>query len=75
MCVSGHIRVTCDNGSVVTEHYLDDASSGLLIPPGIWAKEDYVNDAVLMVLCDRIYEPEDYLRDYHDFKAFLASQE
>jgi dTDP-4-dehydrorhamnose 3,5-epimerase-like enzyme len=76
VCVSGKIRVTCDDGSVVTEHYLDNMGLGLLIPPGIWAKEDYiVDDAVLMVLCDRGYEAEDYIRDYHDFKTFLESKE
>ena len=76
VCVSGKIRVTCDDGSVVTEHCLDSMGLGLLIPPGIWAKEDYmVDDAVLMVLCDRGYEAEDYIRDYQDFKTFLESKE
>ena len=76
VCVSGKIRVTCDDGSVVTEHHLDNMGLGLLIPPGIWAKEDYMVDgAVLMVLCDRGYEAEDYIRDYHDFKTFLESKE
>ena len=75
VCVSGQIRVTCDNGSNVTEHLLNSKGMGLLIPPGIWAREDYVDDAVLMVLCDRGYEKEDYLRDYGDFKTFLESKE
>lgn len=76
VCVSGKIRVTCDNGSIVTAHCLDSMGMGLLIPPGIWAKEDYMEDgAVLMVMCDRGYEEEDYLRDYEDFKRFLASKE
>ena len=75
VCVSGKIRVTCDNGSTVIEHYLDNKGLGLLIPPGIWAKEEYVHDAVLMVLCDRGYEEEDYLRDHSDFKTFLESKE
>jgi dTDP-4-dehydrorhamnose 3,5-epimerase-like enzyme len=76
VCVSGRIRVTCDDGSVVTEYDLDNMGLGLLIPPGIWAKEDYMaDDAVLMVLCDRGYEAEDYIRDYSDFKTFLESKE
>ena len=73
ICVSGKIRVRCDDGSAVTEHLLDNMSEGLLVPPGIWAKEKYVtDDAVLMVLCDRGYEAEDYLRDYNDFKTFIG---
>ena len=73
ICVSGKIRVSCDDGSAVTKHLLDDMGDGLLVPPGIWAKEKYItDDAVLMVLCDRGYEAEDYLRDYNDFKTFIG---
>lgn len=73
ICVSGKIRVSCDDGSAVTEHLLDNMGAGLLVPPGIWAREEYMTDgAVLMVLCDRGYEAEDYLRDYNDFKTFVG---
>lgn len=76
VCVSGQIRVTCDDGSAVTQYLLDNMGVGLLVPPGIWAKEDYmVDDAVLMVLCDRGYEAEDYVRDYNDFKTFIELKE
>ena len=74
VCVSGEIRVTCDDGLVVTEHLLDTMATGLLVPPGIWMKEEYmVDDTVLMVLCDRSYEDEDYIRNYLNFKSFLES--
>lgn len=70
VCVTGQIRVTCDDGSVITQHLLDSMDVGLLVPPGIWAKEEYLmDDAVLMVLCDRGYEAEDYIRDYNNFKV------
>ncbi len=76
VCVSGEIRVSCDDGSVVTQYLLDNMGMGLLVPPGIWAKEEYiVGDAVLMVLCDRGYEADDYIRDYNDFKTFLELKE
>ena len=46
---------------------------GLLIPPGVWTKQEYMVDgAVLMVLCDRSYEVDDYIRDYNDFKAYFG---
>lgn len=74
VCVSGQIRVVCDDGSVVTHHQLDSMNYGLLVPPGIWSREEYITDgAVLMVLCDRDYEEEDYIRDYNDFKTFVGS--
>lgn len=73
VCIAGKIRVTCDDGSVVTEYLLDSLGLGVLIPPGIWAKEEYMaDDSVLMVMCDRGYEAEDYIRDYNDFKKFVG---
>ncbi len=74
VCVSGQIRVVCDDGAVVTHHQLDSMNYGLLVPPGIWSREEYITDgAVLMVLCDRNYEEDDYIRDYNDFKTFVGS--
>jgi len=73
VCVSGKVRVHCDNGTTTSEYLLDSMGAGLLVPPGVWAKEEYLGDsAVLMVLCDRAYEADDYIRDYGDFKAFLG---
>lgn len=73
VCVSGQIRVVCDDGLAFTYHLLDSMNIGLLVPPGIWAREEYMTDgAVLMVLCDRGYEADDYIRDYNDFKTFIG---
>jgi dTDP-4-dehydrorhamnose 3,5-epimerase-like enzyme len=75
VCVSGKIRVSCDDGVTVTLHYLDNMGDGLLIPPGVWAREEYVTDgAVLMVLCDRKYEADDYIREYREFRNYLGDK-
>ena len=75
ICVSGKIRVSCDDGAVVTSHLLNNMGAGLLVPPGIWAKEEYVEDnTILMVLCDRGYEVDDYIRIYDDFKAYIENK-
>lgn len=69
ICVEGEIRVDCDDGSQVTQYLLKGMSAGLLVPPGVWAREEYLTDnSVLMVLCDRGYETDDYIRDYDEFK-------
>lgn len=76
VCVSGQIRVTCDDGLLVTNHLLQSMCDGLLIPPGIWAREEYLTDgAVLMVLCDSKYDEAEYIRDYDNFKKFVAQRE
>ena len=76
VCLSGAIDVSCDDGNKITEYSLDNMGSGLLIPPGVWARQKYVDEgAVLMVLCDRGYEANDYIRDYNDFKKFVGYEE
>jgi dTDP-4-dehydrorhamnose 3,5-epimerase-like enzyme len=74
VCLKGKIHVICDSGHEVSRHLLDGVERGLLIPPGIWARQDYLtDDAVMMVLCDRAYEEGDYIRDYDEFKTIAGT--
>ena len=69
VCVSGEIEVTCDNGTNKSIYQLNNLGQGLLIPAGIWASEKYIyDDSVLIVLCDRGYEKDDYIHDYEAYK-------
>ena len=57
VCTAGEIKVSCDDGFTSIDYLLKSMSVGLLIPPMVWAKEEYLHDgAVLMVLCDLEYE-------------------
>jgi dTDP-4-dehydrorhamnose 3,5-epimerase-like enzyme len=68
VCVSGKIKVSYDNGKEKGIVLLEKMSEGILIPPGTWAIQEYMDrNSVLMVLCDRVYEEDDYLRDYQEF--------
>ena len=70
--VHGRIRVTCSDDAKTEQFDLDDSGLGLLIPPGIWAKQEYMTDvAVLMVLCDRGYEESDYIRNYDEYVEYV----
>jgi len=69
VCVSGEIEVICDDGLNQRIYRLSEMGKGLLIPAGIWATEKYINEgSVLMVLCDRIYDKNDYIFNYEEFK-------
>jgi dTDP-4-dehydrorhamnose 3,5-epimerase-like enzyme len=75
VCVSGAIEVVCDDGNERQEIALDRPGLALLVPPSIWAEEIYrERGSVMVVLCDRKYEAEDYIRDYDEFKSFRASR-
>lgn len=74
MCVSGKILVSCDDGSKKAQYLLNGMHIALLVPPGIWATQEYLtNDALLIVVCDRDYEPDDYIRDYAEYVNYLQS--
>jgi dTDP-4-dehydrorhamnose 3,5-epimerase-like enzyme len=73
-CPSGTVNVHCDDGIKKKTFILDHPNIGLLIPPGIWAQQDYKTDnSILTVLCDRVYEASDYLREYNLFLEYKSS--
>ena len=74
-CLNGTVKVICNDGKNVLEFVLNSPSQGLLIPPEIWSEQIYESEnSILMVTCDRIYETEDYIRNYNDFLAYKESK-
>jgi dTDP-4-dehydrorhamnose 3,5-epimerase-like enzyme len=72
-CPLGSVQVRCDDGKLISNFLLDHPNVGLLVPPGIWAQQTYLAlDSVLTVLCDRPYEPQDYIRDYSEFMTYRS---
>lgn len=68
---SGTVGVTCDDGVTKNFYELSNPAQGLLVPPGIWAVQNYIEKgSCLLVFCDRPYESEDYIRDYEQFLQF-----
>lgn len=71
MCVHGAIEVICDDGAAKRTITLDVMNKGVLVPASIWATEIYrAPQSVLMVACDRVYEEDDYIRDYGAFLRY-----
>lgn len=51
-----------------------DQGQAVLLPPGIWASEIFEEPgSLLLVLCDRPYEPDEYIRSRDEFVAFRAA--
>jgi UDP-2-acetamido-3-amino-2,3-dideoxy-glucuronate N-acetyltransferase len=51
---------------------LDLPDVGLYLPAAIWGTQyRYSPDAVLLVLASHPYDPDDYIRDYDAFLAFV----
>ena len=73
ICSNGAIEVLCDDSVNQNVFILDKPNYGLLVPPGIWAEEKYIeHNSTMTVICDRIYEAEDYISDYQLFKDFAS---
>jgi dTDP-4-dehydrorhamnose 3,5-epimerase-like enzyme len=71
-CNSGKILVKTFDGKINEEYLLDRPNLGLLVSAGIWSEQLYLTDgAMLSVICDRPYEPEDYIRDFSEFLNFV----
>jgi dTDP-4-dehydrorhamnose 3,5-epimerase-like enzyme len=71
VCVSGAVAIVCDDGTERKTFSLDSGELALLVPPGLWVDIDVrQGEAVLIVLCDRLYEEHDYIRDYAEFLSF-----
>jgi UDP-2-acetamido-3-amino-2,3-dideoxy-glucuronate N-acetyltransferase len=70
VCVHGKIDIVCDDGTSERTITLDRGDLGALMPPTIWTTVIVRQQgSVLLALCDRRYEPEDYIRDYDEFLA------
>lgn len=68
IAVNGSIQVEFTDGQNVGTVWLTGPEMALLLPPMIWATEFFQGRAsILLVLCDRPYEIEDYVRDRDEF--------
>jgi dTDP-4-dehydrorhamnose 3,5-epimerase-like enzyme len=71
ICPQGAVRITCNDGSDHKSFLLDTCHIGLFVPPKIWAFEVFTDvNSLLIVVCDRQYEADDYIRDYYEFLTF-----
>lgn len=74
ICVSGAVDVVCEDGRRKNMFALNRRNQALLVPPGLWNTVEFRGDgSVLVVLCDRVYEADDYIRDYAEFLSFRES--
>lgn len=71
VAASGSFNVLLDDGlnkKVVT---LNRPDYGLLFVPGIWRElMEFSSGAICLVLASEIYDEQDYLRSYLDFKSY-----
>ena len=76
LCVHGSCKIHLDNGHETAEVLLDKPNEGLYIENDMWREMyDFTPDAVLLVLASEYYDESDYIRNYDEFRKFIASKE
>ena len=69
IAASGSFDVLLDDGINKKVVNLNRPYYGLLVIPGIWRELlNFSSGAICMVLTNLKYDPDDYLREYDDFK-------
>jgi acetyltransferase-like isoleucine patch superfamily enzyme len=75
ICVHGSCRVVADDGVTREEFALEAPSVGLYVPPMTWLVHyKYSPDTILLVLTSDVYDADDYIREYQQFRALLNNK-
>ena len=74
VCVAGACTLTLDDGTTRSDIRLDRPDRGIEIGPMIWREmRDFTAGAVLLVLANREYDRDDYIRDYGRFLELVRA--
>lgn len=74
IALSGSFSVVLDNGRERKTFLLNRPNKGLLIPSGVWRElENFSAGAVCLSLVSEVYDEDDYIREYADFKSLKRS--
>lgn len=69
VALSGSFDVIINDGNDQKTVSLNKPNIGLLIPNGIWRElENFSSGSVCLVLASEVFEEEDYIRSFEDFK-------
>jgi hypothetical protein len=70
IAISGAFEVTVDDGRKRYQFALNRPFNGLYVPRTTWREmHDFSTNSVALVLSSLPYDEEDYIYDYHEFKA------
>lgn len=69
IAISGSFDVVLKDGNDVKTVTLNKPDKGLLIKDNIWRElENFSSGAVCLVLASAVYEEDDYIRDFDEFR-------
>ena len=68
VCLNGSCEIVIDSGTVKLKVALDSPTTGIYLPPLIWATLDLKKQStIVLALASLKYDELDYIRDYDEF--------
>ena len=75
VCLKGSCKVYLDDGMNNLSLTLSSPNVGIYIPEMIWGCQyEYSDDSILLVFASELYDREEYIRDYTQFKEMLKTE-
>ena len=75
IALSGSFDVILDDGVEKKRFSLNRSYYGLYVPKGVWREIDnFSTNSVALILSSTLYDEEDYIRDYSDYKIWLQHE-
>lgn len=73
VALSGSFDVLLDDGFEKKTFSLNRSYYGLYVPKGLWrSMENFSTNSLALVLSSTLYNPEDYIYDYEQFKQLKS---
>jgi len=74
VCLQGQCALVVDDGAARREVQLSEKHVGIHVPPMVWSVQyKFSQDALVLVLASREYDPADYVRDYDAFLSLVRA--
>ncbi len=76
IALSGSFDVIIHNGIVEEKYYLNRSYYGLYVPNGLWRQmQNFSTNALALVVSSTLFDPEDYIYDFDEFKKSQSTHE
>lgn len=73
-CINGSFTLTLDDGYQQEEIRMDKPNVGVFMDVKLWhTMKDFSDNCILLVFASDLYDENDYLRNYDDFKKYIQS--
>jgi hypothetical protein len=73
IAVSGSFDVEVQDGTTTERHHLNHPYQGLYVGTNVWRTlEDFSSGAVCLVLASELFDEQEYIYDYDEFKQIVS---